>query len=89
VELESGTPWVNCAEKMIGLSKTDTKKDMDEANSPEVLWCHCLERRVLIHWSCAQNNYKLDGATPLSYLTGGGDGHDEYYDEPVSLGGLG
>ena len=49
VELERGTPWANSTERnIIGQLKTGTKGDMDEAKSPILLWCYCLERRALI-----------------------------------------
>ena len=62
--LEEGTPWSNKAELYIGLLKGAVLKDMKRTNSPKVLWCYCVERRVRIHNVTSSKIPRLSQQTP-------------------------
>ena len=70
VELEKNTPSANRAELTIGKVKCSTRHDMKETKSPIILWCFCLSQQARIHSSCARDIFKLEGATPQSFLSG-------------------
>lgn len=70
VELEAGTPQANRAERYIQMVKNESKTDMFESDSPQVLWCYCVERRCEIIRSVARNNHLLQGQVPETKMTG-------------------
>ena len=70
IELEKDTPSTNRAERTIGELKRSTRHDMKETKSPIILWCFCLSWWAKIHSLCARDNFKLEGATPQSFLSG-------------------
>ena len=69
-ELEKGTPSSNHVEIYILDVKNETRHDIVSTNSPLVLWCLCLERRVEIKNATASENYLLRSDVPHSYMTG-------------------
>jgi hypothetical protein len=50
--------------------KQETKKYMLYAQSPINLWCYCIERRAKIINSVVSNNFRVQGQTPHSKMTG-------------------
>lgn len=70
VELEKGTPASNRVERMVQTIKMETRRDTIKSNLPMILWCYCIDRRVLIIRSCARNNYLLKGSVPNSFMLG-------------------
>ena len=66
--LEQGTPWANLAELCIGILKSTVSKDMKESNCPIRLWDYCVEWRAAVHNMTSQNNFKLQGITPILLL---------------------
>ena len=62
--LEESTQWANLAELYIGLTKESIRKDMQESDSPIVLWDYCAERRARINNLTARNLFQLEGQNP-------------------------
>ena len=62
--LERGTQKCNLVELYIGLIKRSTRQDMLDAQSPLVLWDHCVERRAKINNLTARDLFQLQGQTP-------------------------
>jgi hypothetical protein len=62
--LEANTQWANQAELYVGLLKEAIQKDMQETNSPLVLWDYCLERLVLIFQVMSKKSFQLNGTNP-------------------------
>ena len=68
--LVEGTPWSNPAELYIKLMKEAVCKDMQEMDSPMVLWDYCLECQVRIYNLMAWDHFKVCGTNPHTATTG-------------------
>ena len=64
--LEESTQWANFCERIIGILKESTRKDIREVDAPMTFWCYAMERRVAIMNLTAKNDFKLRGANPYS-----------------------
>ena len=53
--LEKHIQWANLAELYIGITKEAIRKDMQESDSPLILWDYCAERRARIKNLTARN----------------------------------
>ena len=63
-------PWSNRAELYIKLMKEAVCKDMQEMDSPMVLWDYCLKLQVRIYNLMAQDHFKVCGTNPHTATTG-------------------
>lgn len=62
--LEESTQWANFSERVIGLLKEVTRKDIRETDAPIIFWCYAMERRVAIMNLTSKSDYKLRGSNP-------------------------
>ena len=62
--LEESTQWANFSERIIGLLKEATRKDIRETDAPLIFWCYAIERRVAIMNLTSKSDFKLRGANP-------------------------
>eukprot|EP00984_Skeletonema_dohrnii_P000995 scaffold318_cov96-Skeletonema_dohrnii-CCMP3373.AAC.6 len=62
--LEESTQWANFSERIIGLLKEVTRKDIRETDAPIIFWCYAMERRVAIMNLTSKSDFKLRGANP-------------------------
>ena len=72
--LKEHTQWDNLDELYIGLTNEAVRKDMQESDSPLVLWDYCAERRARINNLTARNLFQLQGKnTTMATLGEEGD----------------
>jgi ribosomal protein L31E len=69
-QTEPYSPWQNAAEGAIREVKRGAVRKMTKANSPALLWDHCLELEGYIRSCTALDIYELHGQVPETILSG-------------------